>query len=193
MWPPRCICSARPMRDFTLSRVFGLGVMALVAALPLPATTLQLLSVDSMIAKSSTIVRARPTPVSSFQRGGLIYTSYRLNVSATLKGNPVTTLQVAVPGGDYQGMHQAVAGSPGLLTDTEYVVFVWTAPSGANYIIGLSQGLFEVHTNASGAVVLTRGPASAKVIDAAGSGVNDHGATLALTELQAKIAQGGRP
>ncbi len=165
----------------------------MAAAPPLPATTLQILSLDSMIAKSSTIVRARPAPVSSFQRGGMIYTSYRLNVSATLKGNPVSTLQVAVPGGDYQGMHQAVAGSPGLQTGAEYVVFVWTAPSGANYIMGLSQGLFEVHTNASGAVVLTRGPASAKVIDAAGSGVNDNGMTLLLTDLQAKIAQSGRP
>jgi hypothetical protein len=59
--------------------------------------------------------------------------------------------------------------------------------------VGLSQGLFEVHTNASGAVVLTRGPADAKTIDAAGSAVSDSGATLLLTDLQAKIAQGGRP
>ncbi|MDR3718018.1 MAG: hypothetical protein P4K98_04400 [Bryobacteraceae bacterium] len=176
------------MRNVTL-----LGVLALAAVLPLPATTLQLLSVDSMVAKSSAIVRAHATPVSSFQRGGMIYTSYRLDVSATLKGNPVSTLQVAVPGGNYQGMHQAVAGSPGLQAGSEYVVFVWTAPSGANYIIGLSQGLFEVHTSASGAVVLTRGPASAKVIDDAGSGVNDHGMTLLLTDLQAKIAAGVRP
>lgn len=163
------------------------------AVLPLAATTLQILSVDTMVAKSSTIVRARPTPASSFQRGGLIYTSYRLDVSATLKGNPVSTLQVAVPGGNYQGLHQSVAGSPGLQAGSEYVFFVWTAPSGSNYIVGLSQGLFEVHTNASGAVVLTRAPASAKTIDAAGSGVNDNGMTLLLTDLQAKIAQGGRP
>jgi hypothetical protein len=176
------------MRTVTL-----FGVLALVAVLPLPATTLQILSVDAMVAKSSTIVRARPTPASSFQRGGMVYTSYRLDVSATLKGNPVSTLQVAVPGGNYQGMHQAVAGSPGLQTGSEYVFFIWTAPSGSNYIVGLSQGLFEVHTNASGAVVLTRGPADAKTIDAAGSAVSDRGATLLLTDLQAKIAQGGRP
>ena len=166
-----------------------LGMLVLGAIPPLPATTLQLLSVDTMIAKSSTIVRARPTPVSSFQRGGLIYTSYRLSVSATLKGTSVSTLQVAVPGGDYQGMHQAVAGSPGLQTGSEYVMFIWTAPSGSNYILGLSQGLFEVHTNASGAVVLTRGPAGTKVIDAAGSAAADNGVTLLLTNLQAKIAQ----
>jgi hypothetical protein len=176
------------MRTVTL-----LGVLALGAVLPLAATTLQILSVDTMVAKSSSIVRARPTPVSSFQRGGLIYTSYRLDVSATLKGNTVSTLQVAVPGGNYQGMHQSVAGSPGLQTGSEYVFFVWTAPSGSNYIVGLSQGLFEVHTNASGAVVLTRGSAGTKTIDAAGSGVDDKGVTLLLTDLVAKIAQGGRP
>ena len=180
------------MRGVSAFRIFGLGAMAL-AAMPAWGTTLQVLSVDSMVAKSSLIVRARPTPVSSFERGGIIYTTYQLDVSATLKGNAVSTLQIAVPGGSYQGMHQSVAGSPGLQTGKEYVVFVWTAPSGANYIMGLSQGLFEVHTNASGAVVLTRGPASVKVIDAAGSGVNDNGMTLLLTDLQAKIAQGGRP
>lgn len=176
------------MRTVTL-----LGVLTLAAFLPLEATTLQILSVDTMVAKSSTIVRARPTPVSSFQRGGMIYTSYRLDVSATLKGNPVSTLQVAVPGGSYQGMHQAVAGSPGLQTGSEYVWLIWTAPSGSNYIVGLSQGLFEVHTNASGAVVLTRGPADAKTIDAAGSAATGNGVTLLLSDLQAKIAQGVRP
>jgi hypothetical protein len=175
------------MRTVTLLGAFLLG-----AVLPLPATTLQILDVDTMVAKSSMIVRARPTPVSSFQRGGLIYTSYRLDVSATLKGTPISTLQVAVPGGDYQGMHQAVAGSPGLQAGSEYVFFVWTGPSGSNYIVGLSQGLFEVHTNASGAIVLTRGPADAKTLDAAGSAVNNNGATLLLTDLQAKIARGGR-
>jgi hypothetical protein len=175
------------MRTVTL-----LGVFTLAAVLPLAATTLQILSVDTMVAKSSMIVQARPTPVSSFQRGGLIYTSYRLDVSATLKGNPVATLQVAVPGGAYQGMHQAVAGSPGLHPGSEYVFFIWTAPSGSNYIVGLSQGLFEVHTNASGAVVLTRGPADAKTIDAAGSAASDTGTTLLFTDLKAKIAQGVR-
>jgi len=107
-------------------------------------------------------------------------------VSATLKGNAVSTLQVAVPGGNYQGMHQSVAGTPGLQTGSEYVFFVWTAPSGSNYIIGLSQGLFEVHTNASGAVVLTADQPARKTIDAAGSGVNDNGVTLLLTDLQAR-------
>lgn len=181
------------MRNVSLLGDLALGVLALAVVQTLPATTLQMLSVDSMVAKSTTIVRGHPVPVSSFQRAGLIYTSYRLNVSATLKGDSVSSLQVAVPGGDYQGMHQAVAGSPGLQPGTEYVFFVWTAPSGANYIVGLSQGLFEVHTNASGAVVLTRGPAGASVIDAAGSGVNDHGVTLLLTDLQDKIAKGARP
>lgn len=193
MCGPSDACIFGSMRNATGFGHLALTVLALAVVQTLPATTLQLLSVDSMVAKSTTIVRARPDPVSSFQRAGLIYTSYRLNVSATLKGDSVSSLQVAVPGGDFQGMHQAVAGSPGLQTGAEYVFFVWSAPSGANYIVGLSQGLFEVHTNASGAVVLTRGPAKASVIDAAGSGVDDRGVTLLLTDLQSKIANGARP
>jgi hypothetical protein len=85
-------------------------------------------------------------------------------------------------------MRQTVAGAPELKANQEYVFFVWTSPSGVNYIIGLSQGLFEVHTSASGAVVLTRGAVDPALLEGRSSGRGNGARVLPLSELQAKIA-----
>jgi hypothetical protein len=117
----------------------------------------------------------------------MIYTNYRLSVTSTLKGTPASSLQVAVPGGDYRGMHQSVSGAPVFTAGQEYVLFLWTGPSGTNYVVGMGQGVFQVQTNSSGAVVLTRGPVDAQVLDAAGTVAATPALTLLLTDLQAKI------
>ena len=163
-------------------------ILALMTLLPLAATTLQRLSVDDLVGKSTGIVRATAAPVYSFQRSGMIYTTYRLQVSEALKGSPGATVEVAVPGGDYRGLHQAVAGSPALQPGIEYVVFYWTGPSGTNYIMGLGQGLFEVHKDPSGEVVLRRRAISTEVFGADGR-EPDHGLTLRWKDLQVKAAR----
>lgn len=165
------------------------GILALTALLPAGATTLRRLSVDDLVATSTAIVRATATPVSSFQRSGMIYTTYRLAVSETLKGSPFFTVEVAVPGGDFRGLHQAVAGSPVFQPGIEYVVFYWTGPSGTNYIVGLCQGLFELHTDTSGEVVLQRRAMSSEVFGADGGQTPDHGLTLRWRDLRSKLAQ----
>src|SRR5271157_5153149 len=167
------------MRTFSLA-----AILAMTTLLPAAATTLQRLSVDDMVAKSTGIVRATVTPVSSFQRNGMIYTAYRLAVRETLKGSPVATIEVAVPGGDFHGLHQTVAGSPALRPGGEYVVFYWTGPRGTSYIVGLGQGLFEIHADAAGEVVLTRRAMSSEVFGAEGGQTPDHGLTLRWKDLQ---------
>ena len=170
------------------------GILALTTLLPSPATTLQRLSVDDMVEKSTGIVRATATPVSSFQRSGMIYTAYRLAVSVTLKGSPVATVEGAVPGGDYQGSHQSVAGSPVLRPGIEYVVFYWTGPSGTNYIVGMCQGLLEVHAGTSGEVVLRRRAMNSEVFGTQSGSEPEHGLTLKWEDLHAKVSrQAERP
>ena len=166
-----------------------LGVFGSAAITPLAATTLQQLSLDAMIAQSSAIVRGYATPVSSFQRGSMIYTSYRFEISSTLKGKANSVIEIAVPGGDFAGKHQAVAGAPALQAGTEYVIFVWTSPSGIHHIIGLNQGMYELHVNSTGETVLTRGPLNTKTLDAAGKGAADSAQTLRLNDLSARIAR----
>ena len=139
----------------TVAAVFGLG-----------ASTLERLSTDDLVAKSTAIVRARVggAPEGLLHRG-MIYSRYRLNVLETLKGPAVATVDVAVPGGVLSGLRQTVAGAPGLKTGDEYVFFLWTSRTGLTQIIGLSQGLFTVKTLAGGAVMLSRGPATEPVVD----------------------------
>jgi hypothetical protein len=86
-------------------------------------------------------------------------------------------------------MHQTVAGSPSLKSDREYVFCVWKAPSGTNYLIGLSQGLFEVRTNSAGETILTRGPVSAELLDAASSAPSNNGITVTMKSLVSRIGQ----
>ncbi len=165
------------------------GILLLAALLPAAATTLRRMSVDDLIASSTAIVRATAAPVSSFQRNGMIYTTYRLAVSATLKGSPLSAVELAVPGGDFKGLHQAIAGAPVFRPGVEYVVFYWTGPSGTNYVVGLCQGSFEVHTDTSGEVVLQRRTMSSEVFGADGAHTPDHGLTLRWRDLQAQVAQ----
>ena len=81
-----------------------------------------------------------------------------------------------------------MTGSPALRPGIEYVVFYWTGPSGTNYIVGLGQGLFEVHKDPSGEVVLRRRAISTEVFGADGR-EPDHGLTLRWKELQVKAAR----
>jgi len=120
----------------------------------------------------------------------MIYTSYRVEVKEALKGTPSSVVEVAVPGGDYEGLHQDVAGSPQMSPGVEYVIFYWTGPSGTNYIVGLCQGLFEVHTDASGEVVLTRRAISSEVFGGSGQ-QPERGLTLTWQDLLTALGRGG--
>lgn len=154
------------------------------------ATTLERLSVDEMIQKSTSIVRGRVIDVSTVQRGNLIYTVYRLSIVERLKGvSTASTTDVYVPGGAINGYRQTFAGSPVLGTGSDYVVFIWTSPRGINQLIGLGQGIFEVKASASGESVLSRGPLDADVVDSTGRSVTDQGVKLSLTNLRSRIRQ----
>jgi|JRYK01.1.fsa_nt_gb hypothetical protein len=162
--------------------------MSTVAA-GLGASTLELLSTNDLIAKSTAIVRARVTAEpSGFLHRGMIYSRYRLAVLETLKGPNAATLDVAVPGGVISGLRQTVAGAPGLRANEEYVFFLWTSRTGLTQIIGLTQGLFAVKAGGSGAVMLSRGPASEPVVDpATGRRVEDKGLEWPLEDLKRRL------
>lgn len=158
----------------------------LLAASFARATTLEQLSVDQMIQKSTAIVRAKVTGSFAASRNGTIYTYYRLQVSETLKSSaPAATpasLEVAVPGGVLGRVMQSVAGAPELKTGGDYVLFLWTSRSGLTQIIGLSQGAFDVQGSS-----LARRPGDTQMLDAAGREVVDTGVTLGLNELRLRI------
>ena len=159
-------------------------------------STLQQLSLNDMILKSTTIVRGTLQPgTSAALRGSLIYTHYQLSVTTAYKGTPGQTVDIAVPGGMLNGMQQPVAGAPMLAPGKDYLMFLWTSKSGLTQVIGLSQGLFNVTTNAQGQVTVSRAAASATMLDATGNLVADSNLQMPLAQLagtiQTTLAGGG--
>src|SRR5258705_12946697 len=63
-------------------------------------------------------------------------------------------VEVQVPGGTFQGQQQNFAGTPQLTEGAEYVFFLWTGPSGATHLLGLSQGVLDVTTNSAGELIV---------------------------------------
>lgn len=179
---------AVPERSETMIRWIAIP---LLAGASLFATTLEKMSVDAMIQKSTGIVRGTVVSSSSFQRGALIYTSYRLKVSERLKGQALDTIEVAVPGGVHGRLHQTIPGAPALSAGQEYVVFLWTNSKGLNLIIGLSQGLFNVNLDGQGTPRLSRTAAAVPMVDSSGRESADDAVAMSLRELSRRIkAQG---
>lgn len=173
--------------------MYRLALLPLFCALSLSATTLERLSLDEMIAKSTEIVRGKVTATNASFRGaagrnGMIYTHYTVAVSEHWKGNTGSTVDVAVPGGTASGYRQVFSGSPTLKVGDEFVFFLWTSRSGLTQVIGLTQGLFSLKTDASGNQVLARDASSEEMIDpASGKRVNAAAVTFGLAELRQRV------
>ena len=121
---------------------------ALLIATGLSGTTLVKLTVDEMVEKSTGIVRGRVDSCQATQRGISIVTECVIRVSESLKGTPVNSLTVVIPGGTVQGargrIRQVIAGAPELAAQQEYLLFLWTGRNGITQLIGLSQGALEL-------------------------------------------------
>ena len=161
--------------------------VAAASLTPLPGSTLQQLSLTEMIQKSTLVVQGTAQPSYSAFRGSIIYTHYRVLVSKALKGAPEQLIDVAVPGGSVNGIHQYFAGAPTLTPGQDYVFFLWTSKTGLTQVIGLSQGLFSVTSNAQGQVIVSRGASSERMVDSSGQAVTDSNIQMPLAQLQGKI------
>jgi hypothetical protein len=155
---------------------------------PLQCATLERLSFDDMVVKSTAIVRGKVANSYSAFSGRVIYTHYSVQVTETLKGAASATVDVAVPGGVANNLRQTISGAPLLRQGDEFVFFLWTGRSGLTQIIGLSQGLFSLASGSSDPVA-TRG-ASRELMVASGTGqrVTDRTLTMRMSELRTRVA-----
>ena len=133
-------------------------VWALAATLPAHATTLRRASLDDLIQTSTSIVRGRVAASSTTSQGPLAYTHYTVQVLDRWKGAVAGQVDVQVPQGD---------GAPQFAAGSEYVFFLWTGPSGANHVLGLSQGALDIAKDAKGNTLVVRQPTEAMVLDQA--------------------------
>ena len=168
--------------------------LALLLALwlgPVPAATLERLSLNDMIAKSTAIVHAQVTGSSAAYQGTVIYTDFKVSVLEQWKGAAHSTFDVLVPGGVANGVRQTYPGAPEFTIGREYVLFLWTSSKGATYTLGFTQGVFSLPKGTSGQTMAVRAPTNETMLEA-GSGrvLKDQPISMPLSQLIALITGG---
>lgn len=171
-----------------VSRRFRFTIVLISCLVPLQSATLERLSLEDLVEKSTSIVRGRVADTSATMSGATIFTVYRVEVSERWKGPAVETMDVRVPGGQVNGIRQVCEGAPELVPGQEYVLFLWTSRSGATYITGFTQGLFEL-PRAGGDRMAIR-PASGDIMlePQTGRRVQSERIALRLSELSTRIS-----
>ena len=162
---------------------------------PLHGATLERLSLDDMIAKSTAIVRGHVSGSSAAFKGSIIYTHYSIQILETFKGSPGAAADVVVPGGTANNLHQSFPGAPQLQPGDEFVFFLWRGQSGLTQILGLTQGLFKISSEGSTDALATRAASTELMLDrGTGQPVKDQTLTMSLSDLRSRIARqlGGR-
>ena len=167
----------------------SLLVWALAAiAQPSQATTLSRASFDDLVQKSTSIVRGRVTGSYSATRGSSIYTYHKIQVLDRWKGLASAQVEVQVPGGTFNGQQQNIAGTPQLTEGAEYVFFLWTGPSGATHLLGLSQGVLDVTTNAAGEAIVAGQVTDAMVLDSVGRATGPEPLRMKLSDFSSRVS-----
>lgn len=175
--------SATPVKRLLLSTL----ILA-YCAVALPAATLERLSLDDLIGKSTTIVRGKILNSYTAVNGPVIYTHYRVQTSETLKGTANTIVEFQLPGGIANNMRQSFAGVPQFKPGDEYVFFLWTGRTGTTQVMGLTQGLFSVAPGGAADPLTTRAATHEVMLDrSTGKQVKDQTLTMYLSELRARI------
>jgi len=173
-------------RIFRLTRVLLWAAVAIFSN----AATLQQLSMDQMIRLATSVVRAKVIGASAdfVANAGspTIYTHYKLAVTEVWKG--VAASEVALPGGDVNGVRQSFPGVPELQVGGEYVLYLWKSPStGIVHTLGLTQGIFEIATKADGSTVANRKLSGEVMLDASGHRVADRAISMRIADLKSRV------
>ena len=174
----------------SVKRCVMLAMVVTSWVLPLPSATLERLSLDDMITRSTSIVRGKVTASWAAFTGSVIYTHYQIQVGEQFKGAGRDPVEVMVPGGTAKGLSQSFSGSPVLNQGDEFVFFLWTSKSGITWITGLTQGLFSLAPGAAGADrMATRSASRELMLDPSTSRpVKDSALTMTLSALRSRIA-----
>jgi hypothetical protein len=96
---------------------------------------------------------------------------------------------LVVPGGTANNLRQIYSGAPQLDLGGEFVLFLWTGPSGLTQIMGLTQGLFRLSPGASSSGVVTRAASTELMLEAGTSRpIRDETLVMSLNDLRARVA-----
>lgn len=155
----------------------------------LPAATLERLSLDDLTQKSTDIVRAKVVGSYADVRGASIYTHWKIQVTDRWKGSGGSAIEVLVPGGNANGLHQDVPGAPKLSQGKEYLLFLWTSKSGATYITGWGQGVFNLTQNTASDWIASRAALGETMLDhTTWLPVQDQSVQMRYTDMAAQVS-----
>jgi hypothetical protein len=172
-----------------VKRHFMLAIVLTFCMMPLQGATLERLSLDDMVAKSTSIVRGTVTGSRAVFTGRDINTFYTIRVSESLKGAGQNSIEVVVPGGVANNLRMSYAGAPTLNTGDEVVFFLWASRSGATHVLGLTQGLFTVAEDGSKDPLTTRRASRELMLDrSSGQPVKNETLVMRMSELRAKVS-----
>ena len=160
-----------------------------LAVMSASGATLEKLSLDDMIQKSTGIVRGKVQSCTGEARGPVIYTRCRIAISEKWKGSDGASVDVRIPGGSVNGQTQTFSGSPALNANDEYVLFLWTGKSGITQLIGLSQGVLTVRFDSKGDPQAQRDQINEKMVDVSGNPVQDRGLQMSVKDLKDRITR----
>ena len=157
------------------------------------SATLERLTVNDLIAKSTAVVHGRVTGSSTVYRGNVIYTDYRINVLDLWKGPTQSSVDVLVPGGVLNGVRQSYPGAPQLAAGQEYVLFLWTSSKGDTFTLGFTQGVFVVQQDASGQATAVRAATTETMLEpGTGRVVKDQPLSMPLAQLASLVSAGAK-
>jgi hypothetical protein len=163
-------------------------IIAALFVLPALPVTLQQLTTAQMTSASTAIVRGTVSSSYTALSGKTIFTHYTVQVSETWKGTPVTTADVAIPGGALNGLRQSFPGVPVLQVGQEYLLFLWTGSKGPTQLTGLTQGALAVQPNASGELTVSRQATGEIMLNSLGRPINDQPVLMPLNTMHATVA-----
>jgi hypothetical protein len=172
-----------------VKRHFLQALVIAACTMPLQCATLERLSLDDMIVKSSAIVRGKVTDSWAAFSGPIIYTHYNIQVTESLKGIGERSVEVVIPGGVANNLRQSFSGTPALNPGDEYVFFLWTSRAGLTQVLGLTQGLFQLAKDGAADPFATRTASRELMLDGrTGRPVKDETLVMKLSELRSQIA-----
>jgi len=155
---------------------------------PAWGATLELLTLNDLIAKSTAIVQGQVTGSSASYTGAVIYTHYQVTVLQQWKGAAQATVDVVSPGGTANGIRQSYAGAAQLVPGRQYVLFLWTSRRRLTYTLGFTQGVFLLRADGSGTVIASQMPTTETML-APGTAqvVNNQPISMPLAQLVSLI------
>jgi len=162
------------------------SILLLAGLATLHAATLERLTIEQMAQQATAVVRGRVGEARAARFGALVYTLHRLEAEEQWKGAAIAGLEVAVPGGTYEGVTYSFGGTPELKAGEEYLLFLWTGPSGRTQIVGLSQGVFRIVPRPDG-VAVTRTEAEDSVFAGEDGGQSSQALETTLDQLRARV------